>query len=78
MIMTGFNIGINKTIEASSFDTKSTPNGKIAAGNPARIEGDTKHFVEKIKQYDVGSKGMSYDEKKRCLLSLGDDKFIKK
>jgi len=32
----------------------------------------------KIKQYDVGSKGMSYEEKKKYLFSLGEDRFIRK
>lgn len=78
MIMPGVTIGNDVIIGAGSVVTKSIPDGKIAAGNPARIVGETKDFVEKIKQYDVGSKGMSYEEKKKYLLSLTDDKFIKK
>jgi hypothetical protein len=58
--------------------TKSVPNGKIVAGNPARIVGDTTDFVERIRNFDVGSKGMSYEMKMKYLLSLPQDKFIKK
>ena len=46
--------------------------------NSERIGGKTKDFVEKIKQYDVGSKGMSYEEKKKYLLSLEENRFIRK
>lgn len=78
MIMPGVTIGNDVIIGAGSIVTKSIPDGKIAAGNPARIVGETKDFVEKIKQYDVGSKGMSYEEKKKYLLSLEEDRFIRK
>lgn len=78
LILPGVNIGDNVIIGAGSVVTKSIDNGLIVAGNPARIVGKTEDFVEKIRNYDVGSKGMSYDEKKAFLLSLSDDKFIKK
>lgn len=77
-IMPGVTIGNDVIVGAGSIVTKSIPDGKIVAGNPARIVGETKDFVEKIKQYDVGSKGMSYEEKKKFLLSLSDEKFISK
>ncbi|MDY0781367.1 acyltransferase [Tenacibaculum sp. IB213877] len=77
-IMPGVTIGNDVIIGAGSIVTKSIPDGKIAAGNPARIVGETKDFVEKIKQYNVGSKGMNYEEKKKYLLSLTEDCFIKK
>lgn len=78
MIMPGVTIGNDVIVGAGSVVTKSIPDGKIAAGNPARIVGDTKDFLVKIKQYDVGSKGMNYEEKKKYLLSLGEDRFIRK
>jgi len=77
-IMPGVSIGNDVIIGAGSVVTKSVPSGKIAAGNPARIVGDTKDFVDKIKQFDVGSKGMNYNEKMKYLLGLSEDKFIKK
>lgn len=76
MIMPGVTIGNDVIIGAGSVVTKSIPDGKIAAGNPARIVGETAAFVGKIKQFDVGSKGMSYEEKKKYLLSLPNDRFI--
>lgn len=38
----------------------------------------TEEFYEKNKQFDVGTKKMSYEEKKNLLLSLPDKKFIRK
>ncbi|MDH6354385.1 serine acetyltransferase [Dysgonomonas sp. PH5-45] len=58
--------------------TKSIPDGKIVAGNPAKIVGETIDFVNKIRNISVSTKTMNYSEKKTFLLSLNDDKFIKK
>lgn len=77
-IMPGVTIGDNSIIAAGSVVTKSMPDGKIIAGNPARIVGETKDFLKRAKLMDVGSKGMSYEEKKKFLLSLSDEKFISK
>ncbi|PKR79943.1 capsule biosynthesis protein CapG [Brumimicrobium salinarum] len=78
MIMPGVTIGNDVIVGAGSIVTKSIPDGKIVAGNPARIVGETSEFVEKIKQYDVGSKGMSYEEKRKLLLKLENERFIAK
>tara|TARA_B100000767_G_scaffold275215_1_gene311056 strand:- start:2485 stop:3000 length:516 start_codon:yes stop_codon:yes gene_type:complete len=78
MIMPGVTIGNDVIIGGASVVTKSIPDGKIAAGNPARIVGETKDYFSKIKEYDVGSKGMRYEEKKNFLLGLTNDKFIRK
>jgi acetyltransferase-like isoleucine patch superfamily enzyme len=77
-IMPGVTIGNDVILGAGSVVTKSISNGKIAAGNPARIIGETSDFVDKIGKYNVGSKGMNYEDKRKYLLSLGEDKFIKK
>ena len=78
MIMPGVTIGNDVIIGAGSVITKSIPDGKIVAGNPARLVGQTTDLFEKIKQYDVGSKNMNRVKKREFLLSLGEDKFIKK
>lgn len=77
-ILAGVTVGNDVIIGAGSVVTKSIPNGKIAAGNPARIVGDTVDFVNKTKLFNLNSKGLNYDEKKAFLLSLNDDKFIQK
>ena len=78
MIMPGVTIGNDVIVGAGSVVTKSIPDGKIAAGNLARILGETKDFINKITSYDVNSKNMNYNKKKKYLLSLPDSKFLKK
>lgn len=77
-IMPGVTIADNVIIGASTVVTKSVPEGKIVAGNPGRIVGVVDEFILKIDKYDVGTKQMSYEEKKEYLLSLNEDKFLRK
>ncbi len=77
-IMAGVTLGCDIIVGAGSVVTKSVSDGKIVAGNPAKIVGETVHFVEKVSSFDVGTKGMSYEQKKTFLLSLSDENFIRK
>ncbi|WP_410877811.1 acyltransferase [Myroides sp. DW712] len=77
-IMAGITIGDNVIIGAGTIVTKSVPDGKVCVGNPGKIVGDTFEFVERIKLASLPTKKMNYNEKKEFLLSLSDDKFIKK
>lgn len=77
-IMPGVTIGDDVIIGAGSVVTKSVPSGCIAAGNPARIVGETIDFVEKIKKVSIPTYGMNYEEKRKYLESQLDEKFIKK
>lgn len=77
-IMPGVVIGDDVIVGAGSIVTKSIPDGKIAAGNPARIVGDTIDFVTRIKDVSVPTYGLNYEKKEEYLLSLPDDKFIRK
>lgn len=78
LIMPGVTIGSNVIVAAGSVVTKSIPDNSIVGGNPARIIGDIHSFEGKMEKYNLKCKGMSYQEKKKFLLSLPDDKFIKK
>lgn len=78
LIMPGVSIGDNVIIGAGSVVTKSVPSNSIVAGNPARVVGDIDSFFERMKKYNIGTKGLDYKEKKKVLLSLSDDKFVKK
>ncbi|CAL2088379.1 Protein CapG [Tenacibaculum sp. 190524A02b] len=78
LIMPGVTIGNNVIIGAGSIVTKSIPDNKIVVGNPARIIGETKDYLEKIREYNVKSKRMTYEEKKKYLMSLPENRFIRK
>lgn len=77
-LMPGIILGDDVIVGAGSIVTKSIPSGKIAAGNPARIVGETNNFVERMKAISVPTYELNTIDKKEYLLSLSDDKFIKK
>ena len=76
--MPGVTIGNNVIVAAGSVVTKSIPDNSIVGGNPARIIGEVDSFFEKIKEFNVNSKELNYQQKKEYLLSIPDEKFIKK
>lgn len=78
LIMPGATIGNNVIVAAGAVVTKSIPDGSIVGGNPAKIIGSINDFEKRMLQFDVQSKGMNYEEKKKYLLSLAEDKFISK
>ncbi len=77
-IMPGVTIGEGALVAAGSIVTKSVPPHTVVGGNPAKIICTTEEFYERNKKYDVHSKRMSSAEKKKFLLSLPEEKFIKK
>lgn len=78
LIMPGVTIGEGALVAAGSIVTKSVAPHTVVGGNPARYICTTEEFYERNKKYNVGTKGLSPQEKKRILLSLSEDKFIKK
>lgn len=78
LIMPGVTIGDNSLIAAGSVVTKSVPSGTVVAGNPARIICTVEEYYERNKKWDIHSKGMNNKDKKNLILSLPEDKFIKK
>lgn len=77
-IMPGITIGDNVLIAAGSIVTCSIPAGEVWGGIPARRICSVEEYIERNNPYNIGSKNMSFEEKKKLLLSLSDDKFIKK
>ena len=78
LIMPGVTIGDNVLIAAGSVVTKSVPSNVVVGGNPARIVCTIEEYIERNLPYNLNSKGMNTEEKKRMLLQLPEDKFIKK
>lgn len=78
MIMAGVHIGSNVIIGGGSVVTKSVPDNCMVAGNPAKYIGNTDEFYKRIKLKDVKTAGLSYTEKKKILLSLDDESFVRK
>ena len=76
LIMPGVTIGDGALVAAGSVVTKSVPSGIVVAGNPAKILCSVEDYYERNKQYDLHTKGVA--NKKEVLLSLPDDRFIKK
>lgn len=78
LIMPGVTIGNNTLIAAGSVVTKSVPENMVVAGNPARIICTVEEYYERNKKWDLHSKGMTGTDKKKMLMSISDDRFIKK
>ena len=77
-IMPGVTIGEGALVAAGSVVTKSVAPHTVVAGNPARYICTTDEYYKKNRIYDLGSKKLNPIEKRKLLLSLDDDKFIKK
>lgn len=78
LVMPGVTIGNNVIVGAGAVVTKSIPDNSIVAGNPAKILGTFADYETKMVPFNLDTKKMNYQEKMNYLLSLHDDKFIKK
>ncbi len=76
-IMPGVTIGRGALVAAGSVVTKSVPPHTVVGGNPATVICPTEEYWERNKKYSLGKRLSAY-EKKSVLLSLPDDKFMKK
>ncbi|WP_430611590.1 acyltransferase [Enterococcus sp. DIV0876] len=78
LLMPGITIEDNVIVGAGSVVTKSVPTGKIVAGNPAKIIGEYSDYKSRMDKYNLNTKIMNFDEKKKFLLSLDESNFISK
>lgn len=78
LILPGVTIGEGALVAAGSVVTKSVPDNMVVAGNPAKVICSIKEYLEKNIQYNAHTKGLTAAKKKQILLSMSDDKFIKK
>ena len=77
-IMPGVTIGEGALVAAGSVVTRSVAPHTVVGGNPAHYICTTEEYYEKNKKYNIGTKGLNSREKKKVLLALSEDKFIKK
>ena len=77
-IMPGVTIGEGALVAAGSVVTKSVAPHTVVAGNPAKYICTTEEYYERSKKFDIKTKELNYQDKKKLLLSLSDDKFVKK
>lgn len=77
-IMPGVIVGEGALVAAGSVVTRSVAPHTVVAGNPAKYICTTDEYYERNKKYDVGTKMLSVDEKKKCLLLLEEKYFVKK
>lgn len=78
MIMPGVTIGDNVLVAAGSVVTKSLRSGGVYGGNPARYICSLEEYFKRNTKYDLHSKKLSKEDKKRLLLSLPEDHFVQK
>lgn len=77
-IMPGVTIGEGALVAAGSVVTKSVAPHTVVGGNPARYICTTEEFYEKNKRFNMSTKGLSRDNKKKKLLNESEEMFIKK
>ena len=77
-IMPGVTIGEGALVAGGSIVTKSVPAGVVVAGNPAKFVCTVEEYIERNKKYNLGTKGLSCEEKKNVLLTADEEKFFKK
>ena len=78
MIMPGVTIGDNVLIASGSIVTKSIPSNVVVAGNPAKYICTLDEYIEKNRPYNTDTKALDSNSKKKFLLNLPDEKFVKK
>ena len=78
LIMPGVTIEDHVLVAAGSVVTKSIPAGMVVGGNPARIICTVEEYLERNRQYDTGTKSVPGMKKKEKLLSMSEEKFIRK
>lgn len=77
-IMPGVTIGEGALVAAGSIVTKSVPGYTVVAGNPARIICTVDDYITKNLPFNTDTRNMPWDEKKKFLLSMPEEKLIKK
>lgn len=77
-IMPGVTIGEGALITAGSIVTHSVPDNQVWGGIPAKYICTVDEYINRNIKFNLDSKKLSAKEKKEMLLSLPDDRFIRK
>lgn len=77
-ILPGVTIGEGALVAAGSIVTKSVPPHTVVGGNPAKVICTIEEYKKRNLKFNTKTYGMSMGDKKRILLSLPEDMFIKK
>lgn len=79
-IMPGVTIGKGSIVAAGSIVTKSVPPGTVVGGNPARYICTIDEYIQRNMEFNlqIHNKNLSPKEKRKLLLSLPEEKFLKK
>ena len=78
LIMPGVTIGEGAIVAAGSVVTKSVAPRTVIGGNPAKFICTIDEYLERNIKYNTKSKGMGSAKKKKYLMSLSEELFIKK
>ena len=78
IILPGVTIGEGALVAAGSVVTKSVPAHTVVGGNPARVICAIEEYIIRNQKFNVHTHGLSFEEKKKKLLTLTEDHFIKK
>lgn len=77
-IMPGVTVGRGSLIASGSVVCKSVPDNEVWGGVPAKFICTVEDYIQRNLPFNLDTKGLSAEEKRSILLSLPDDKFIKK
>lgn len=78
IILPGVTIGEGALVAAGSVVTKSVPAHTVVGGNPARVICSIEEYLNRNQKFNVHTYGLPFEEKKKKLLSLTEEHFIKK
>lgn len=77
-IMPGVTIGQHALVAAGSIVTRSVSDYTVVGGNPARVICKIEDYLRNNLPYNLKCKKMDAHRKREYLLSLPDDRFVKK
>ena len=76
--MPSVTIGEGALVAAGSVVTKSVHPYTVVGGNPAKYICTISEYYERNKLFNLSTKNLCAEDKEAILLSLAEDKFIKK